>query len=157
MCKVLGIAASAAEAELGSLFLNTQEAIKLRLALDEMGHPQPPTPIHVDNSTAHGIIHETIKKQRSRAMNMRYFWTVEKQRDKTIDVSWHPGKENLGNYVTKHHSGKIHKEIRPTYLHMANSPKYLQRSLPPSVLREKLKPLFAKKRSTHLLRGCVNS
>ena len=41
LCKVIGVAALAAEAELGSLFLNTQEAVKLRLALDEIGHPQP--------------------------------------------------------------------------------------------------------------------
>ena len=110
-----------------------------------MGHPQPPTLIHVDNSTAHGIVHETIKKQRSRAMNMRYFWAVEKQKDNTIDVSWQPGKENLGNYVTKHHPGKVHREIRPTYLHMDNSPRYLQRSLPPYILRGRVNPLYPTK------------
>ena len=52
LCKVIGVAASAAEAELGSLFLNTQEEVKLRIDLDEMGHRQPPTPIHCDNTTA---------------------------------------------------------------------------------------------------------
>ena len=57
LCKIIGVAASAAEAELGSLFLNAQEAMKLRLALKEMGHPQPPTPINTDNSKATGIIH----------------------------------------------------------------------------------------------------
>lgn len=134
LCKVIGVAASAAEAELGSLFLNAQEAVKLRLALEEMGHKQPPTPIHADNSTAVSIIHKTIKQQRSRAMNMRYFWTIGAQDDKTIDVSWHPGRKNLGDYVTKHHPPKHHQHVRPTYLHMHNSPKFLQRSLPPHLL-----------------------
>ena len=38
LCKVIGVAASAAETELGSLFLNTQEAVKLQIALDEIGN-----------------------------------------------------------------------------------------------------------------------
>ena len=33
LCKIIGVAASAVEAELGSLFLNTQETVKLRIAL----------------------------------------------------------------------------------------------------------------------------
>jgi hypothetical protein len=39
------VAASAAEAELGALFLNAQEARVLGIILAELGHPQPPTPI----------------------------------------------------------------------------------------------------------------
>ena len=74
LCKIIEVAASAAEAELGSLFLNTQETVKLRIALQEIGHTQHPKPIHTDNTTATSIIHKTIKQQRSRAKNMRYFW-----------------------------------------------------------------------------------
>ena len=48
------VAASAAEAELGALFLNSQEAKMMRLMLQEMGHPQPPTPVHCDDATATG-------------------------------------------------------------------------------------------------------
>ena len=70
-------AASAAEAELGSLFLNTKQAKILRITLAEMGHPQPPTPIHCDNSTAVGIANDTVKQQQSRAMEMRYFWVTD--------------------------------------------------------------------------------
>jgi hypothetical protein len=62
-CAILKlVAASAAEAELGSLFLNTREAKIIRLILHELGHPQPPTPIHVDNTTAVGIVNSTIKR-----------------------------------------------------------------------------------------------
>ena len=47
-CDILKlIAASAAEDELRALFLNTREAKILRITLHELGHPQPPTPIHV--------------------------------------------------------------------------------------------------------------
>ncbi len=126
LCKVLDkIAASAAEAELGSLFLNVQETIKFRIALEELGHPQPATPIHTDNSCAASIIHQSIKQQRSRAMNLRYFWTIEKQKDKTIDVSWHPGTKNMADYVSKHHIPTIHTKRRPLFLHTKDSPQYL--------------------------------
>ena len=61
-CSILKlVAASAAEAELGALFLNAQEAKVVRLILAELGHPQPPIPIHVDNTTAVGIVNNTIK------------------------------------------------------------------------------------------------
>jgi hypothetical protein len=60
-CTILKlVAASAAEAELGALFLNMQEAKVLQLILTELGHPQPPTPIHIDNATTVGIVNNTI-------------------------------------------------------------------------------------------------
>jgi hypothetical protein len=68
-CTILKlVAASAAEAELGALFLNAQEAKVIRLVLDEFGHPQPPTPIHIDNTTTVSIVNNTIKQKRSQAM-----------------------------------------------------------------------------------------
>jgi len=62
-CTILKlVAASAAEAKLGALFLNVQEAKVIRLVLTELEHPQPPTPIHIDNTTTVGIINNTIKR-----------------------------------------------------------------------------------------------
>eukprot|EP00957_Ditylum_brightwellii_P026602 2011857-Ditylum_brightwellii.AAC.1 len=46
---------SAAEAELGTLFENANEAMLLWATLTESGHQQPATPIQMDNSTAHRI------------------------------------------------------------------------------------------------------
>ena len=64
MCEVLkSVAASAAEAELGARFLTARKLKVMRLTLPELGHPQPPTPIHVDNTTAVGICNNTIKRQ----------------------------------------------------------------------------------------------
>lgn len=51
--------ASAAEAELAGLFHNGQDALPLIHALNEIGHPQPPTPIQTDNSTAAGLANDT--------------------------------------------------------------------------------------------------
>jgi hypothetical protein len=50
------VTALVAEAELKALFLNAQEAKVIQLVLKELGHPQPPTPIHIDNTTIVGII-----------------------------------------------------------------------------------------------------
>eukprot|EP00804_Cyclotella_cryptica_P023665 CCRYP_017686-RG/>CCRYP_017686-RG protein AED:0.45 eAED:0.45 QI:0/-1/0/1/-1/0/1/0/130 len=56
------VVASAAEAELGGLFLSCKEGKIQRLILEELGHQQPPTPIHCDNATATGIANDTVKK-----------------------------------------------------------------------------------------------
>jgi hypothetical protein len=66
------VAASAAEVELGALFLNAQEAKIMQLILTELGPPQPPTPIHINNTTIFGISNNTVKRQQSRAMEMQY-------------------------------------------------------------------------------------
>ena len=61
-CKIIGVAASTDEAELGILFLNTQETVMLCIALKEIGHTQPLTPTHTDNTTGTGIKHKQIKQ-----------------------------------------------------------------------------------------------
>ena len=61
-CKILKlVASSAAEAELGALFVNTKEAKILRLTLQELAPPQPQTPIHVDTMNVIGIVNNTIE------------------------------------------------------------------------------------------------
>ncbi len=56
-CSVLrNVMASAAEAEIGALYINSQTAEVFRTTLIEMGHPQPPTTIQTDNSTAYGCL-----------------------------------------------------------------------------------------------------
>eukprot|EP00957_Ditylum_brightwellii_P201550 15326185-Ditylum_brightwellii.AAC.3 len=56
------VMASTAEAELGASFENAKEAAPMCVALTEMGHPQPTTPIQVDNSTAHRIVNRNIRQ-----------------------------------------------------------------------------------------------
>ena len=90
------VVASAAEAEVGALFHNGKEAKVLRLTLQELDHPQPPTLIHCDNKTATGIANDTVNKHRSRSMEMRFFWITDQVKQICFDVQWHPGKENLG-------------------------------------------------------------
>ena len=136
LCTILKfVAASAAEAELGALFLNAKEAKVMRLTLEELGHPQPPTPIHIDNSTTVGIVNNTVKRQKSRSMEMRYFWLLDGHNNKIFDFQYHPGSENLGDYPSKAHTGGHHLHVRPFYVHMPTSPRILIRAAKPSVRR----------------------
>ena len=126
---------SAAEAELGALFLNAKEGVYLRQILTEMGHPQPPTLVHFDNSTAVGIANNSVKKQRSRSMEMRFFWVADAVEAGKFDIKYYPGKENLADYQSKHHPGTHHTAVRPWYLHEINSPLVLPRATRPSTLK----------------------
>jgi len=54
---------SAAEAELGVLFLNAQAVCPISTALDELGHLQPATLLQMDNSMANGIANDTVKQK----------------------------------------------------------------------------------------------
>jgi hypothetical protein len=116
-CHILrNVMASAAEAEVGTLFLNDQDALPLRVTLEELGHPQPPTPMQTDNSTAAGFANDTIKQKRSKAIDMRFYWIKDRVRQKQFLIYWCPGPDNLGDYHTKHHSPSHHRRMRPTYL-----------------------------------------
>jgi hypothetical protein len=66
------VVAPAAESEVGSCFHNAKRGAPLRVTLTELGHTQPPTPLRTDNSTAFGIVNETIKQKQYKAMDMRY-------------------------------------------------------------------------------------
>ena len=129
------VVASAAEAELGALYHNCQTGIIFRLTLADMGHPQPQTPVHCDNATAVGIANNTIKRQRSRSMEMRFFWIGDKIAQEMYNLQWHPGQENLADYQSKHHVGSHHTMVRPWYLHTATSPRVLPRAARPSALK----------------------
>ena len=132
-CAILKLVAdSVAEAELGALFINDQEAKIIHLILEEMGHPQPPTPIHVDNTTTAGIINNTIKRQRLCAMEMRYFWLLSQEAQKMLDVSQHPGAENMGDYPSKAHTAPIFRHVRPYFVHMKKLHLVLPRAPSPS-------------------------
>ena len=61
---------SAAEAELGALYINSRKTVPQRHLLEEMGHPQPPTPIQVDNTTALGVVKNTIQPKQTKAMDI---------------------------------------------------------------------------------------
>jgi hypothetical protein len=103
-----------------------------------MGHPQPSTPIQVDNTTAVGFANDTMKQKRPKAIDMRFYWVKCRTRQKQFIVYWGPGTSNLADYHTKHHSPVHHRLMRSTYVHPTT---------------EQLANTLA----SCLLRACVNS
>ena len=92
-CAILKlVAASEAESELGALFLNTQEERVIRLILHELGHPQPPTLIHLDNTTVVEIVNNTIKRKRSRGFEIHYFYLLDQKTQKYMRFYYQPGQ-----------------------------------------------------------------
>jgi hypothetical protein len=74
LCTILCfVLASAAKAELGTLFLNCKEGMIFCLTLEELGYPQPKTHVHCNNATAVGIAKNTGKLQRSRSIESVLF------------------------------------------------------------------------------------
>jgi hypothetical protein len=117
---IKNVVASDAESEVGACFLNGQSGAPLRVTLTELGHTQPTTPLRTDNSTAYGIVNENIEQKRSKSMDMRYHWLTDRVRQKQFDVYWRPGRENLADYHTKHHSAQHHRDMHHLILHEAN-------------------------------------
>jgi len=111
------VLSSAAEAEFGALFFNCGDAEPIRHMLEELGHKQPPTPVQVDNTTAVGIANKTVKQRRSKAVDMRFYWVQDRIKQGHFKVFWRKGADNLGDYPTKHHPVRHHREMRPVYLH----------------------------------------
>jgi hypothetical protein len=115
------VLASAAEAEVGGLFINGQEACPIRLTLEEMGHPQPATPIITDNECAQGIANDTVKQRRSKAIDMRFYWIKDRVKQGQFVIQWQRGAHNLADYFTKHHPASHHQKLRPRYLQVLPS------------------------------------
>ena len=106
------VMASAAEAELGALFLNAKEAVFLRRqVLTKTGHPKPRIPIQTDNITAEGMVNNKIQPKRTKAMGMRFHWLCNRKAQGQFRIYWQPGNTNLLDYSTsapcEHQSSRI--------------------------------------------------
>jgi hypothetical protein len=70
---IKAVMSSVAEAELGALYINCQEAIPACHTLEYLGHTQPPTPMQTDNTTALSVFNNNVMKK-LKAMDMKYHW-----------------------------------------------------------------------------------
>jgi hypothetical protein len=87
-----------------------------------MGHSQPPTPMATDNNTASGIVTDTVKQKRSKAIDMRFYWIRDRVRQGQFQIFWSKGKTNCADYFSKHHPASHHQAIRSTYLYSPTNP-----------------------------------
>ena len=61
------------------IFQNTKASVALHHLLKEMGYSQPPTIIHIDNSTASVIVNNHIQMTCSKSWCMNFHWLRDKQ------------------------------------------------------------------------------
>ncbi len=64
------VMSSATEAELAGLYIMAQEAVYIRIILEEMGHKQPLTPLQTDNSMAEAVINGRVQSKQTKAMDI---------------------------------------------------------------------------------------
>jgi hypothetical protein len=133
------VMSSAGEAEIGAVFMNAKGGEVLRTTLEELGHPQPPTPMETDNTTATGYSNGTIKQKHTKAMDIRFYWIKDIVKQGLFFVYWGPGYQNLADYFTKHHSPAHQKIIRAIYIDADEQP------INPKGIRDSA------------LQGCVNT
>jgi hypothetical protein len=145
---IKNVIGSAAEAEVGALYIVAQEIVPMRMTLEELGHPQPATPLKTDNSTACGIMNGTVKQKRTKAMDMGYYWLRDRVRHKQFNVFRAPGINNLADYPTKHHSGAHHRKVRDIYLY--------DKEKSPSTIQGCIKIMNSDEQSKSCTTGSVN-
>jgi len=121
---IKSVMSSAAEAELGALFINAKTAVSMRTTLEELGHPQTRTPMQTDNSTAHALLTNKILPKALKAMDMRFHWLRCRDTQGQFRYYWRPGTQNLADYWTKHHPASHHTAFRPQILTSPSDPEY---------------------------------
>jgi hypothetical protein len=121
---IQAVMSSAAEAELGDLFVNAKTVVSMQKTLSELGHPQPCTPMQTNNATAHALLTNKILPKALKAMGMRFHWLRCRDAQGQFRYYWRPGTQNLADYFTKHHPATHHKSVRPTILTAVKDPEY---------------------------------
>ena len=97
------------ETKVAATFYNVKEALPLQVTLTKMSHPQPPNPMEVDNETAIVFLKSTTKQERSKAINMRFYWFRDGINQNQFMIYWRTGSNNVGDYVSKYHSPAHHQ------------------------------------------------
>jgi hypothetical protein len=90
----------------------------MRIALMELGHPQPitGTSFETDNSTSQGILTSKMRQKLSKSFDMRYWWMKDRINQGQFNLIWALGKFNLADYITKHHPPWHHCNMRYRYI-----------------------------------------
>ena len=110
---IKAVVGSAMEAEIAAAYENAKQACPIRITLEEMGHPQPPTPMKVDSATAVAFANDTMKFKRTKSIDMKFFWLRDREAKNQFTIYWRPGSSNeCADYFTKHHSPAHHQKMR---------------------------------------------
>lgn len=77
-------------------------------------------PVQTDNSVADAVANKNIvpRRLKVKAMDQRLWWLRDREGEaqEQFGFFWRPGKHNLGDYFTKHHSPLHHVNMRKEFL-----------------------------------------
>ena len=108
---IQNVMASIGEAEYAAAFHTAQMAAGLRKTLSDLGYPQPPTYILVDNKVAYGIASNTIEPKRTKSIDMQFHWLRDRVQLQEFIIIWRKGMYNLADFFTKPLSVKDHQSV----------------------------------------------
>ncbi len=121
---IRAVMSSTMEAELSALFINVKTTVSMNHTLEELGLPQPPTPMQADNKTTNDLLTNKILTKALKAMDMCFNWLQCHDTQGQFRYYWRLGTQNLADYFTKHHLASHHKASRPTFLTPRKDPQY---------------------------------
>ncbi len=104
------------EAKFAGLYIMAQEAVYIRIILEELGHKQPPTPLQTDNAMADGEINWKVQPEQTKAIDIRFHWLQDQECQWQFRIYWKPGKMNYANYWTKHHPEAHDQNMQKEFL-----------------------------------------
>ena len=81
-----------------------------------MIHPQPPTPMQVDDTIEVKFANGELKQKHTKSIDMRFYWIKDRNKQKQVIIYWSLGKGKLGDYHTKNHSPAHHLLVHQIYL-----------------------------------------
>jgi hypothetical protein len=67
----------------------------------DLGYPQLPTLLLIDNTVAIRLANDTINKKRYKSMDMRFFWLRDQVRQQQFVVKHIMGQYNVADFFTK--------------------------------------------------------
>ena len=111
----------------------------MRMSQAKIGHQQPRTPVATYNEASTRIFNRTAK-QKYLAIDMRFYWIRDRIRQNYFRILWEEGKNQIGDYFTKHH---------PIWHHITMRPKYVKAT--------KKDTENSKDRQTATVRGCAGT
>ncbi len=93
--------------------MNAQKGAQFRNTLMELGYPQQPTTILVDNTVAEGLASDTINAKRSKIMDVRFFRLRDRIQKAQFYMQHLKGRWNISDFFTKSLSKEKFQQFTP--------------------------------------------
>ena len=74
-----------------ALLASAQLLAEHRQALEDMGHPQPPTRTRIGSKPAHGALAGIMKQKRAKPAGMSASWAKGRAEQGQLELHWAPG------------------------------------------------------------------